>query len=65
MLFTHDSLILVAFLEIDLVTTYFPDGGAWWIENFSYHIYLAKCEILLWVKEFLKVELGFYPFKIL
>lgn len=35
MLFTHDSLILVAFLEIDLVTTYFPDGGAWWIKNFQ------------------------------
>lgn len=25
----------VAFLEIDLVTTYFPDGGAWWIKNFQ------------------------------
>lgn len=34
------------------------------LKFFSYHIYLAKCEILLWVKEFLKVELGFYPFKI-
>lgn len=35
------------------------------LKIFSYHIYLAKCEILLWVKEFLKVELGFYTFKIL